>query len=164
MSLRVAVCTEEDLARLLVGETSRHTAHDHRERFALQAAGRCAYLLAWDGVLNVGRATLLVASKYAPVRERFPGYAEVNALAAFPQGRGTGTALLRRAEELAAARGHDGIGLAVDPDDPGPRRLYERLGYRGWGGGPVVDEWVELLQDGGSRDHADPSEYLAKPL
>ena len=160
----MAVCTEDDLGALLAGETSRHTAHDHRERFALQGRGRAHYLLAWAGHVNVGRATVLVESKYAGVRRRWPGCAEVNALAAFPQGRGTGTALLHFADELARADGHDRIGLAVDPDDPGPRRLYERLGYRQWDGGTVLDEWVELLDDGGTRRHADPSDYLAKPL
>lgn len=164
VSLRVDVCTEDDLAVLLAGETSRHLAHHHRERFAAQALGSGYYLLAWRDGVNVGRASLTTESKYAPVRRRWPRCAEVNALAAFPQGQGTGTALLRLAEDLARGDGHERIGLAVDPDDPGPRRLYERFGYRLWDGGTVVDEWVELLDGGGSRRHADPSDYLSKPL
>lgn len=43
-------------------------------------------------------------------------------------------------------------------------RLYARLGYQDWGGGEVVDEWIELLAEGGEHRHADPCDYLIREL
>jgi hypothetical protein len=33
-------------------------------------------------------------------------------------------------------------------DNPGARRLYERLGYADWGNGTIVETWVERDRDG----------------
>src|SRR5262249_25798649 len=44
------------------------------------------------------------------------------------QGQGIGTALVRAPEELAIRHGFGAAGPGVE--DPGARRLYERLGYR----------------------------------
>jgi GNAT superfamily N-acetyltransferase len=65
------------------------------------------------------------------------------------QGRGIGTALIREGEATAHRLGHQRLILAVGIDNPGARRLYERLGYTDWGRGTVVGTWVE-------RDHPGP--------
>jgi hypothetical protein len=38
--------------------------------------------------------------------------------------------------------------LGVGVDNPGARRLYERLGYADWGHGIIVGTWVERDRDG----------------
>jgi RimJ/RimL family protein N-acetyltransferase len=38
--------------------------------------------------------------------------------------------------------------LGVGVDNPGARRLYERLGYADWGHGIIVETWVERDRDG----------------
>lgn len=43
---------------------------------------------------------------------------------------GIGTALIERAEELLRERGYTVATIAVEHDNSGARRLYERLGYR----------------------------------
>jgi ribosomal protein S18 acetylase RimI-like enzyme len=45
------------------------------------------------------------------------------------QGHGIGARLIGAAESLLLARGFRGATLTVDIDNPGARRLYERLGY-----------------------------------
>ncbi|GAB3917745.1 hypothetical protein GCM10011575_41730 [Microlunatus endophyticus] len=163
MELRVEPCSELDLERLLSQDLVPHVAAHHRERFALQGAGAATYLLAWRGHQNVGRATIYNESKYRPVRVTYPATAEINALEAYPQRQGIGTALIAAAESRAAHRRFPSIGLAVEPSNPDARRLYERLGYVLWGRGRVVDEWVEPRDDG-DLVHRDPCDYLIKSL
>ena len=164
MTLRISPCTAEELETLLNQEPTPRAARDHRERFVLQQAGSAVYLLAWRGDRKVGRATLLLQSKYAEVREAHPGTTEINALDADPQGVGTGTALIKAAEAESARLGHGSIGLAVEPGQSPARRLYDRLGYGQWNGGQVTDEWDELQDDGTEFHHADPCDYLIKNL
>ncbi|GAB2541328.1 GNAT family N-acetyltransferase [Brachybacterium huguangmaarense] len=139
--------------------------HHLRERLAMQDQGRATMLLAWGDVRPCGNATVLRASKYEEVRTLHPDLAEINALAAYPTGRGTGTALIAAAEEDARAHGHPLIGLAVDADDnPDARRLYERLGYTLLEGVRVLDVWQEFRADGDGPWHRDPCAYLVKRL
>jgi GNAT superfamily N-acetyltransferase len=149
-------CTEADLAALQQVTTGHARAH-HEECFALQQRGEATYLLAWDGRVNVGMATLLRTSKYPQTQ----GPAEVNALEASPQGRGTGTALLRAAEREARRWGRSSIGLACEPDNTRALRLHERLGYERVTDLQVLDVWTE--HDTGVV-HEDPCLYLVKPL
>lgn len=74
-----------------------------------------------------------------------PGTWYVNVLATYPEdrGRGHGTALLRLAEELAAADGKQGLSIIVADANAGARRLYERCGYREVARRPMVkDQWT----------------------
>jgi ribosomal protein S18 acetylase RimI-like enzyme len=61
-----------------------------------------------------------------------PGSWYVNIFGMFPEyrGRGLGTRLLQRAEELADATGARRMSLIVDSGNGAARRLYERTGYR----------------------------------
>lgn len=162
--LRVGPCTPADLERLEHSGTPEVVLRHHHERFAMQERGECLQLLAWDGDAPIGHGTLLLASKYAEVDARWPTIPEVNALAACPTGRGTGTALLAAAEDAARGRGCPRIGIAVEPENPDARRLYERLGYRPAEGLMVIDRWTEQHEDGTRIEHADPCDYLVKDL
>lgn len=46
------------------------------------------------------------------------------------RGHGTGTPLLRAAEDVVRSRGGHLLEITVDGDDAGARRFYERHGYR----------------------------------
>jgi len=92
-------------------------------------------------------------------------FPEMNALEADPAGQGTGTAIIEAAEALSASRGARRIGLAVEIDNDGARRLYERLGYTDWGHGRVIDRWTERGDNGEPiEEHADECFYLTKLL
>lgn len=89
----------------------------------------------------------------------------MNALEARPQGQGIGTATIGAAENEAARRGASVVGLAVEVDNDGARRLYERLGYVQWGHGLVIDRWTERDDRGEVvREHADECFYFTKRL
>lgn len=168
MSLSIRPCTEEDLGQLR-RTCGGHALHHHEECFAQQQRGEATYLLAWDGRVNVGMATLLTASKYPEVARRCAGAdgsgpVEINALEASPQGRGTGTALLAAAEDRARALGRGTIGLACTLDNTRARRLYERMGYELLEGLQVLDVWTEYRADGEGPRHEDPCVYLVKEL
>ena len=57
------------------------------------------------------------------------------AVRVFPllRNRGIGTRLMLSAEQLLSERGYRWVELTVDQQEPRPRRLYERLGYRSAG-------------------------------
>lgn len=137
----------------------------HEERWAWQLRQKAVYLLAWRGAKVVSKATLLLRSRYPEVRSVFPELAEINALDAWPQGEGIGTALILAAEQEARQRSVPIAGLAVDVTNDGARRLYERLGYARWTHGLVIDRWTQRGDDGRVLgEQADECFYLTKQL
>ncbi|MBI2709354.1 MAG: GNAT family N-acetyltransferase [Actinobacteria bacterium] len=137
----------------------------HEQRFAAQEAGWCDYLLAHNEAgAVVGHVVVRRRSKYPPVIDHLGEFPEIQALAAYPTGRGTGSALLDAAERTARYRGATIVGLAVEHTNSA-RQLYERRGYRAWDHGDVVDEWSELANDGTvTARHRDVCDYLLLDL
>ncbi len=165
MSVEARPCTAEDIERLRTGDLRPLDLRHHQERWASQQRGEAVYLLAWRGAEVFGRVTLLLRSKYEEVRQTIQDATEMNALEARPQGEGIGTALIQAAELEAARRGASTIGLAVEVQNDGARRLYERLGYTHWGHGRVVDRWMQRNDHGDVViEHADECFYLTKRL
>jgi ribosomal protein S18 acetylase RimI-like enzyme len=86
-----------------------------------------------------------------------PGSWYVNILGVFTEyrGRGLGTRLLRRAEELADATGTRRMSLIVDSGNDPARRLYERTGYVEetrrpmvpFPGSTVSGDWVLMVKE-----------------
>lgn len=135
----------------------------HEECWASQLRQEAVYLLAWHGTEVLGRVTLLLRSKYPEVRSSLAQVAEMNALEARPQGQGIGTALIMAGEQEASRREARMLGLAVEVQNHGARRLYERLGYAQWEQGLIIDRWMERDHNGGVvREHADECFYLTK--
>ena len=57
------------------------------------------------------------------------------------------------------------LGLAVEVQNHGTRRLHERLGYSLWEDGLAIDRWTQSDDQGNIvREHADECFYLTKPL
>ncbi|TCO51777.1 putative N-acetyltransferase YhbS [Kribbella antiqua] len=155
--------TRADVDRL-IATAGPVTQHHLRARWETQEHGDGLFLLAHRDGEVVGHTMLLRQSKYAEVRAA-DDPVEINALHAYVQNQGIGTAIIRAAEALATDWGRNAIGLAVEPDNPAARRLYERLGYRQWPGSQVVDTWTE--QDAAGvvvRTHNDACDYLLKKL
>jgi GNAT superfamily N-acetyltransferase len=162
--LQVRRCTPGDIATLrkVRAERLRH----HEEQFAAQERGWCDYLLALDdrGRL-VGHTVVRMYSKYERVIDSLGRFPEVNGLAAYPTGHGTGSALLDASVQVAEQRGASMIGLAVERSNVAARRLYERHGFVDWGHGEVVDDWEELADDGDVLAlHHDVCAYLVLAL
>jgi ribosomal protein S18 acetylase RimI-like enzyme len=80
------------------------------------------YLIAWEDGVPVGHAHLDWRQDPPEMQDVF--------VAESHRRRGIATKLSTEAEERVRARGFDRIALHVDADAPGPRALYEKLGYR----------------------------------
>lgn len=160
--IEVRPAEEHDVDKLIAAETHGPARIHLRGRWRQQVDGAAVFLLAHlDGAI-AGHALLLRESKYAETRAAY-GAPEVNALHAYVEGKGVGTALMVAAEGLARQWGYDVIGLAVEPGNARARRLYERLGYAEKA--KVVDEWTEQADDGTILvAHADSCLYLTKRL
>lgn len=79
----------------------------------------------------------------------------VNVLAVQPRfrGKGLGTRLLGRAEEIGRALGKSGMSVIVSDTNAGARRLYERCGYRVAATRPKVkDAWENVGWENDGRD------------
>jgi GNAT superfamily N-acetyltransferase len=162
--LEIRPAAAHDAEALIAAEQSAAAREHLRERWAKQCRGEALFLLAHHREAVVGHTLLLRESKYAAVRAAHRP-AEINALSAYVRGAGIGTAIIAAAEAIVADWGRDTIGLAVGRDNPDARRLYERLGYREWTGGGVLDEWTEKDADGTVlHAHRDSCDYLLKRL
>ena len=138
------------------------------ERFAAQQEGKAVYLLAWSRGRPVGHCLLKweALTEKPLIAERLEKCSEIEDLFVHPDLRcqGIGLQLLRAAEQEAARRGYQRMGLGVATDNPRARSLYERDGYRdaGFGehriGGTYVDE------KGCSRTWQETCIYFLKDL
>ncbi len=161
MDIRPATRAEVDR---LIAAAEPAAQHHLRERWGTQERGDGLFLLAHRDGEIVGHTMLLNHSKYAEIRAAHDPV-EINALHAYVPNQGIGTAIIRTTEMIAADWSRPTIGLAVEPDNPGARRLYERLGYQPCDGVQVLDTWTEQDAEGNVvRSHADPCDYLLKRL
>ena len=113
---------------------------------ARQEAGSGVLLVAWLDGWPAGDVFLSLGPADQPeLRRHLPGVPMLIHLEVADrlQRRGIGTALVRGGEDTARRFGRDRIALGVGLDNPGARRLYERLGYTDWGHGPTVASWQE---------------------
>jgi ribosomal protein S18 acetylase RimI-like enzyme len=78
------------------------------------------------------------------------------------QGRGLGTHMMARAEEDLYQRGFTWVALNVGRDNPGARRLYERLGYSVVG--PDPGRWSYIDNTGVLRHMHEPAWRMEKKL
>ncbi|MDG4826044.1 GNAT family N-acetyltransferase [Asanoa sp. WMMD1127] len=78
--------------------------------------------------------------------------------------RGFGTSLIGAAESLARSREHARIALGVAVDNPGARRLYERLGYGEWPHGLISTGYDWVGRDGVKRWVPETITMLVKSL
>ncbi|WP_239091100.1 GNAT family N-acetyltransferase [Asanoa iriomotensis] len=140
--------------------------HYHAARYRRQCEGFSTFLVAYRGEVVVGSGEILwQGAKEPEVRERFPDCPEINGLAVVPdhQSQGVGTAIIRAAEELAARRGAQRIGMGVGGDNDRAEALYLRLGYADTGC-RYLDRYQNVDAAGKRHDIADPCRFLVKPL
>lgn len=136
---------------------------ESRKALAAQERGERVLLVAWHEGEPVGRVAVRWAGDQdlARIRSRnavaatAPNYPALLELEVVPElrGRGVGTQLIRRAEELSVAAGHGGLCMTVHRDNPRARALYERLGYR--------DPGIGVFHTSGTYTDEDTGEQVA---
>ncbi len=150
--------------RFSPGNLSRY----HHRRFATQQSGAGIYLIAWHGAEPVGHFLLRWGGPEVDPTTTYPSNtACLEAGATRPEfrRRGVATRLIHHAERLAREEGHIRIGLAVGSvDNPAARHLYERLGYRDWGGGEFITSWDYETEDGRKGREFEVCIYMFKDL
>jgi ribosomal protein S18 acetylase RimI-like enzyme len=158
-----------DLPRLQRALPPEHP-EAHVRRLADQRAGRVSYLIAWDGPRAVGHVLVRWGGTsnsellwLLSPRDR-PPYIEALFVREAYRSLGVGTALLGMAEDLAAARGHRKIGLAVAVENWRARALYERLGYREGAVRPFASGWTYIDEHGDEITEQEACLYLTRPL
>lgn len=128
---------ESFFAQLFLGTDTRYS---HRYvRIAMLDDMPAAVSLSYPGVLETSLSTPISvlmrerdpAADYAFQRESADDEFYLDAIAVSPAFRGRGCAdrLIEDASGLARAAGFDHIGLLVDIDKPGVKRLYARHGF-----------------------------------
>lgn len=114
-------CTEDDLADL--ERTESPGAGITRSLLRRQATGAIVFGAAWRHGLPLGSVVVDLRSDHAP---------ELKHLHVLESARhaGVGTALCAWAEHQMSQKGFARLYLGVGLQNPGARRLYERLGFR----------------------------------
>jgi ribosomal protein S18 acetylase RimI-like enzyme len=106
--------------------------------------GQRMMLVAAAGKLLVGQVFVQLSSSESRFADGF-SRAYLYSLRVRPdwQGQGLGTRLITAAEEALLARGFTSAVIAAGKENPGARRLYERLGYRAFAEDPGVWNFVD---------------------
>lgn len=164
MKLEVRRASDADLGPLVAAFGSRHFFGDCLAR---QGVGDGVLLVARLDERPVGDVFLACHPADEPeVRRLLPGVPRLVHLEV--DGRlwrhGIGTALIRAGEDSARRLGHRRLALGVGVDNPGARRLYERLGYADWGHGTVVGTWQDRDHEGPPVTHSEVLDTLIKDL
>jgi aminoglycoside 3-N-acetyltransferase len=132
----------------------RFAAHPaiHRDRLGDAASNHLRFLIAEQGGTIVGFGLLVFSCP-----TRWSDSATIDLLphiidlyvAEDHRGRGIGTLIIQRMEELAASAGHDQLFISVDPQENArAHELYTRLGYRALQAKPHRDHWRYTDSDG----------------
>ena len=140
----------------------------HHDRLAWTGRADFHYLVVeLDGrVVGFGVLALEVPESW-PAAEQDKDYPQAIDLYVSPgsRGRGGGTALLTRMEEIAREWGADRLCLTVDPlSNKRALQLYKRLGYETVTAEPYRDHWSFRTSDGELHQGDEWAIDLAKPL
>jgi GNAT superfamily N-acetyltransferase len=163
-TVEIRPAVDSDLAALVSTFQGRHFFAD---ALARQRSGRGVLLVAWLDDGPVGDVYVSLEPVREPrIRAHLPGVPQFGHLEVLSTlwRQGIGTALIQAAEGTARRLGHHQVTLSVGLDNPGARRLYERLGYAAWGHGPVVERWQEFGNDGTPVTVSEVCEVLVKRL
>jgi GNAT superfamily N-acetyltransferase len=164
--MQIIECRDGDVTSLDEHLPSPSTTSYHAQRYARQIAGNSTFLVVWlDGLPVATGEVRWNGCAAAEVRAVLAHCPEINGLdVAVPmRSRGIGTALIRHAEQLAAACGARTIGLGLDDrGNPRAAALYARLGYQ-----PTIrylDRYSYTDAAGAEHPVEDPCIYFVKEL
>ena len=134
-----------------------------QQTFEDAVRGQRLMLVAVSGQSVVGQVFIQLSSTEARYADGFSrGYLYSLRVRPDWQARGLGTRLMEAAEAALLARGYRTAVIAAGKDNPGARRLYERLGYRTFGDDPGV--WYFQDVNGTQQSVIEPCWVMQKEL
>lgn len=154
---------EEDLPKLEWYGQYTHFRRVFQRAYEDQLAGRRLMLLADVNGWPIGQVFVQLESldeSLAHLGRR--GYLYSLRVMDHLQRCGIGSALVREAESILNSEGYSSVSIAAAKDNPGARRLYERLGYRVF----MEDSgrWSYIDHEGRTRHVMEPCWVLEKNL
>jgi GNAT superfamily N-acetyltransferase len=163
MRCEFRLAREEDLPKLEWYGEYLHFRRVFRRAYDDQLAGRRLMLLADVNGWPVGQVFIQLESYNdfgSPGELR--GYLySLRVMDAF-QRQGIGTALIQEAESLLIERNYHTISIAAAKENPGARRLYERLGFHVFT--EDAGRWHYVDHEGKTRQVVEPCWVLEKDL
>ena len=157
------IAERTDLPRLEWGGEYTHFRRVFKSAFEDQQAGRRLMLLADLNGWPIGQVFIQLESYdtlFNPAGKRAYLYS-LRVMEMFRQ-KGLGTALLHEAESVLRDREYKSLSIAAAKDNPGARRLYERLGYRVFT--EDMGRWQYIDHEGRTRHVVEPCWLLEKTL
>ncbi|MFS0717974.1 GNAT family N-acetyltransferase [Arthrobacter sp. 1P04PC] len=152
--LVVRRCTDRELAALEAGEPPGSGIA--RRFLREQAAGNIVFAAAWRDEQLLGTVVLDFRSEEAPELKH------LHVQEAF-RGAGAGTAMCRWIEAQAERSGFGKLYLGVGADNPGARRLYQRLGFT-FAGRSTTTTYQYVDHDGQKQWATETDDILEKTL
>ncbi|MBX3084709.1 MAG: GNAT family N-acetyltransferase [Anaerolineae bacterium] len=153
----------EDLSKLEWHGEYTHFRRVFAKAFEEQQQGKRLMLLACINNWPVGQVFMQLVSAddfFMFARKRAYLYS-LRVMDAF-RGQGLGTALLQEAEHILIEREYASMSIAAAKDNPGARRLYERLGFEVFS--EDTGHWNYVDHEGRTRYVVEPCWILEKEL
>ncbi len=119
----------------------------HGKNLAEQIKGNSVWLIAWQDKLPVGHIQITFKnSEVKKIRKQIKRCPHLSTLYVNSKFRRKGIAkkIMKYAEKLVKKKGYKRVGLSVEKDNKFLNNLYEKLGYKDWKKGIVLDSWQEL--------------------
>jgi ribosomal protein S18 acetylase RimI-like enzyme len=132
VAIHLRIATADDLPKLEWYGQYRHFRSLFRRTFYEQQLGNRLMLLADANNFPIGHIFIQLNNTHPDEEPNRAYYYSFRVMEMF-RGQGIGTSLLQEAEGLTLANGIQRATIAAARDNPGARRLYERLGYRVYG-------------------------------
>jgi len=153
----------EDLPKLEWYGEYTHFRRVFQRAFEDQKAGRRLMLLADVNGWPIGHVFIQLDSydDLEPDEGKRAYLYSLRVMDAF-QRHGIGTALIREAEAILRERGYQSVSIAAAKDNPGARRLYERLGFKVFT--EDAGRWHYVDHEGRTRQVVEPCWVLDKNL
>jgi ribosomal protein S18 acetylase RimI-like enzyme len=163
LDVTIRSARREDLPRLEWFGLYTHYRRMFLRTFEEQLQGQRLMLVADHNHYPIGQVFIhLPDAQPALRRPRRRGYLYALRVLEPFQGHGLGTHLILAAEAILQERGYQWVVIAVAKDNPGARRLYERLGYTVFSEDPGQWHYTDHL--GNVRHVDEPSWMLQKAL
>ncbi len=163
MDVQFGFAEQSDLPKLEWHGEYRHFRRVFEQAFEDQQRGTRLMLLAKVNEWPIGQIFIQLNNydSFSTISPKRSYFYSLRVMDAF-QSKGIGTALLQEAQTILINRRYDSVSIAAAKENPGARRLYERLGFHVF----TEDDgrWNYVDDEGKTRYVVEPCWILEKSL